>query len=214
VNKQATFVGTDGKKLARAYLPIEVPQEYKGSFIIPVKAVEEIFKNLGEEGEVTVYLMPDKIALETPDITLVSKLLAGDYPDITRIIPEIAETPILLHREELMSLLRQVALFANDGTQSVRFTFSNGELKLTANATQVGEGRVSMPANYQGPKLEIAFNPNFFLDILRHSKNETVTLGLADSYNPGVITDNAMSHFVTAQASPLFVLMPMRLNED
>ena len=121
---------------------------------------------------------------------VVTKLLSGDYPDLSRIIPTNSGTTIILHREELMTLLRQISLFIADTTHSVRFTFTNGELKLSANTMEIGEGKVSMPVNYQGQKLEIAFNPGFFLDILRHSKEETVTITLTDYYNPGLITDN------------------------
>lgn len=213
-NGQATFVGTDGKRLARAYLPIDVDKGFVGHFIVPVKAVEEILKNLTDEGDVKIYLMTDKVAIEAPNTIIITKLLSGDYPDITRVIPETSESIVALHREELMTLLRQISLFTAENNHSVRFTFSNGELKLSANAMDVGEGKVSMPANYQGQKLEIAFNPSYFLDILRHSKGETVTIGVTDSYNPGVITDKEMTEFVTAQATPLFVLMPMRLNEE
>lgn len=213
-NAQAMFVGTDGKRLARAYVDIEMDKSYSGDFIIPIKAVEEIVKNLSEEGEAKVYLMADKIAIETTDATIISKLLTGDYPDITRVIPETAANVVVLHREELMMLLRQISLFTAENNHSVRFTFSEGELKLSANAMEVGEGRVSMPANYHGPKLEIAFNPSYFIDILRHSKGETVTMGIADSYNPGIITDKDMSQLVAAETTPLFVLMPMRLNEE
>ncbi|EPP36758.1 DNA polymerase III beta subunit, C-terminal domain protein, partial [Chlamydia psittaci 84-8471/1] len=54
----------------------------------------------------------------------------------------------------------------------------------------MGEGKVSMAVNYSGELLEIAFNPFFFLDILKHSKDELVRLGISDSYNPGIITDS------------------------
>ncbi|MBA3816556.1 MAG: DNA polymerase III subunit beta [Parachlamydiaceae bacterium] len=213
-NGQATFVGTDGKRLARAILSIDIDKSFTGNFIIPVKAVEEIFKNLNDEGDAKVYLMTDKIAVETSNVTIITKLLSGDYPDIARVIPETAETVVALHREELMSLLRQMSLFTVENNHSVRFSLGDGELRLSANAMAIGEGKVSMPANYHGPILEIAFNPSYFLDILRHTKGETVILGVTDSYNPGVITDKEMTHFVTADATPLFVLMPMRLNEE
>jgi DNA polymerase III subunit beta len=78
---------------------------------------------------------------------------------------------------------------------------------------EIGEGHVTMPVNYQGPKLEIAFNPGFFIDILRHCKGETVTLGLTDPYNPGIITDKE-DISTPIKVSPLFVIMPMRLSED
>jgi DNA polymerase-3 subunit beta len=213
-NADASFVGTDGKRLAKAHVEVEIDPSFASSYIIPLKAVEEIIKNLSDEGEATVYLMNDKIAVEASNTMIVTKLLSGDYPDINRVIPESTETVVSLHREELMSLLRQVSLFIADNNHSVRFTFSDGELRLTANTMEIGEGKVSMPANYHGPKLEVAFNPNFFLDILRHSKGETVKMGVTDAYNPGVITDKEVDPAIVRAPSPLFVLMPMRLNED
>jgi DNA polymerase-3 subunit beta len=212
-NSQVVFVGTDGKRLARAYALIDISPTFTSQSIIPLKAVEEILKNLTDEGEAKISLMPDKIAVEANQTLLLTKLLAGDYPDINRVIPENSEIIVSLHREELMTLLRQVSLFTADHNHSVRFTFTDGELKLTANTMDIGEGHVGMPVNYHGPKLEIAFNPGFFIDILRHCKEETVTLGLTDPYNPGIITDGEQSGKLS-QATPLFVIMPMRLSED
>jgi DNA polymerase-3 subunit beta len=214
-NSLATFIGTDGRRLSRTMLPISIDASFNGNFVIPLKAIEEAQKNLSEEDtEAKIYLMSDKIAIETPNTVIISKLLIGDYPDISRVIPELTECSVTLHRDELMTLLRQVALFAQENNHAARFTFTQGELQLDAASMEVGEGKVSMPANYQGPKLEIAFNPNYFLDILRHSKGETITLGITDSFNPGIVVDKEMIPLVAAEASPLFVLMPMRLNEE
>jgi DNA polymerase-3 subunit beta len=212
-NGEATFVGTDGKRLAKGRIALPLDPTFSGGYIIPLKAVEEILKNLTDEGEATIYLMQDKIAIEASNIMIITKLLTGDYPDVSRVIPEQSGTIVSLHREELMTLLRQISLFTADTTHSVRFAFSDGELKLTANTMDVGEGKVSMPVNYQGQTLEIAFNPNFFLDILRHTKEETVTMGVTDAYNPGVITDTSTTPSPSNSRS-LFVLMPMRLNEE
>ena len=212
-NDQVTFVGTDGKRLARTHTSIDNPSAFTSQSIIPLKAVEEIIKNLTDEGEAKISVMPDKVAVQANQTLLLTKLLSGDYPDINRVIPENSEIIISLHREELTTLLRQVSLFIPDNNHSVRFTFSDGELKLTANSMDIGEGHVGMPVNYHGSKLEIAFNPGFFLDILRHCSSETVILGLTDTYNPGIITDGEQSGNLN-RASPMFVIMPMRLSED
>lgn len=211
-NGQATFAGTDGKRLARTFISIDLDPTFQGTFIIPLKAIDEVLKNLREDGQATAYLMNDKIAFETDDTMIITKLLSGIYPDINLVIPNSVENLVPLHREELITLLRQVSLF-NESNHTARFVFADGELRLAANSSEIGEGRVSMPANYHGAKFEIAFNPIYFLDFLRHSKAETVTLGLTDSFNPGVITDQEIAHYTPSQASPLFVLMPMRLNE-
>lgn len=215
-NGRAVFLSTDGKRLSRSYLAIEgLDPNYSTEFVVPIKAVEEISKNLNEgDGEVTIHLMSDKIAFETTHTTIITKLLIGEYPDVSRIIPDHVECRVPLHREELMTLLRQVALFASDGTSAVRFVFKSGELTLSANAKDVGDGKVSMSINYQGEPLEIAFSPNFFLDVLRHSKSEIIIIGLSDPFTPGVLTDQSNPYFVIAEVNPLFVLMPMRLVEE
>lgn len=202
---KAIFVGTDGKRLAKTETPISLNPDFSGEYILPLKAVDEILKILGEESQATIYLKEDKVAVESGSTMMVTKLLSGDYPDFEQVIATKSEKKLSLHREELITLLRQISLFASETSHSVRFTFAPGELILTANCKDVGEGKVSMPVNYNDSKIEIAFNPFFFLDILRHSKDETVNLGISDSYNPGIITDSSNS---------LFIIMPMRLNDD
>lgn len=202
-HKQAVFTATDGKRLAKIQAEVDLPGEHAGSYILPLKAVEEIIKMLeGKEKEVQATLMPDKFAIEVGSTLLITKLFAGQYPDVSRVIPEKKQTPIALHREELISLLRQVSLFTSEEASSVKFSLMPGVLHLSAMSGNIGEGNVSMPVNYGGPKLEIAFNPQYFLDILRHSKDETVNFDVTDSYNPGLVTDSS---------SAQFVLMPMRL---
>lgn len=202
---QATFVGTDGKRLAKkVVVAAEMAPQFTHSCIIPYKTVEEIQKMIHDTGTVTLHLMQDKVAIKMEDAILISKLLSGDYPDYQRVIPKKTDVDVELHREELISLLRQVIPFTSELHSSVRFTFQPGELVLNSSSSEVGEGVVSMPVNYHKEPLPIAFNPHFFLDILRHCKDETVQLSLIDSYNPGIIKDSS---------NTLYVIMPMRLQE-
>ena len=204
-HQRATFVGTDGKRLSKIATSIAVDPSLQNAYVVPLKAVEEIIKLLDEtEAPATIALSYDKISVEAGPITLIAKLLAGQYPDVDRVIPSKVAHSFLIHREELMALLRQISLFTSDTSNSVRFSFEMGQLHLSAMSNEIGEGRVSMPVDYAGPKIDIAFNPFFFLDILRHSKEETIRFGLNDAHNPGTITDSGPA---------LFVIMPMRLNE-
>lgn len=202
-----TVVGTDGRRLARAEL-LQVLENSKlgGRYVIPLKAIDEMARVLRDNDESATFLMmSERVALETARVTIVTKLLAGEFPDYQRVIPQKSEMQIALHREELIALLRQVSLFTSENAQSVRFSFSEGELTLSANNPEIGEGRASMPVDFHGQRFDIAFNPHFFIDILRHSVDETVTLLLNDRYSPGAIRDSS---------DALFVLMPMRIHED
>ncbi len=204
--QKATFIGTDGKRLAKIERELTIDPSFQGNYIIPLKAVEEMSKILGDkEEEVSISFLPDKASCEVGSVTLVTKLLSGQYPDIQKVIPGDTKHSIPLHRQELISLLRQVSLFTNEQNSSVRFIFGENELTLVASTKEIGEGTVSMPVDFPDPKWEVAFNPHYFIDILRHSKDETVLFSINDPHNPGKITDSSGS---------VFVIMPMRLTES
>ena len=198
---KATFIGTDGKKLAKVYTEIDLCMD-KASYLIPIKAVEEMVKALDGDEMVKMSLHADKIALDVGPVCVMTKLLPGQYPNVDRVIPKDSAFVLNLHREELISLLKQVSLFTTDKNQSVHFIFTSGELHLIGTSSEIGEGKVNMPVDYAGEKLEIALNPNFFVDILRHSTDESVKFAITDSFNPGMITDSSTASFV---------IMPMRL---
>ncbi len=201
VGQEAIFIGADGKRLAKLTTPIQRANPVDHDYVISLKAVEEIIKLLDQDMPVTLRLTPDKIGVETLSASLVAQLLAGTFPDMN-IIPAETALSIKLHKEELMALLKQIALFMPSRSPSVHFTFKQNELLLHSTSSDIGEGQVSMPIDYHGDPFEIAFNPLFFHDILRHCREEVIALALTDAYSPGLITD-------TADAK--FVLMPMRL---
>lgn len=209
-NQTAAFCATDGKRLARAFCPLETNENITFQCIIPSKAVDEVLKSLLEEGNVRIAYLDNKLSFEMNNTRIVTKLIEGEFPDVSRFIPEKSDINITLHREELFSILRQIVLFTDEHDCSVRFIFSNGELKLHGNAKTLGEGDGSMPVNYEGPKFQIAFDPQNLIDVLRHCTKETITMGLTDSYNPGAIIDGE-GLVNPIDASPLFVAMPMRV---
>ncbi|OGN61550.1 MAG: DNA polymerase III subunit beta [Chlamydiae bacterium RIFCSPHIGHO2_12_FULL_49_11] len=204
--REATFVATDGKRLAKIQAAIELAPEEEISSTIPLKAVEEMIRIMDDDLSVTLSFMEDKVALTSGVTTLVTKLIAGQFPDYERVIPDRSKMqPIHLHKEELVTLLKQIALFTSDVSQAVRFTFDRGRLDLEANHHEIGEGKVHMPVDYKDDTKVIALNPHFLLDILRHCKDEVIDFAMSDSFNPGSILDTTKS---------LYVIMPMRLSND
>lgn len=199
-----TLVATDGKRLARAQTALpSSASDLAGDYVLPIKAVDEMMRILDEPGEATLHLAEDKIALEFNGMFLVTRLLARDYPDFQQILDSPRNLSFSLHREELMTLLRQLSLFTTEMAHSVKFRFGEGELVITIQNAETGAGKVSMPVHTDGKSFEIALNPHFFLDILKHVRDETITLSVSDPYNPGMVTDSTSS---------LFIIMPMRLH--
>jgi len=72
---------------------------------------------------------------------------------------------------------------------------------------EVGEYKEDMPIAYKGSNIEIAFNPDFVLDVLRRMDAEEVSFVLKDAASPGLIKP-----FVEEEGtSYLNVIMPIRI---
>lgn len=198
--------GTDGRRMARTRAELTVDPSLQAQAILPIKAVDEIIKNFSDDELITLFCMPERIAVKGEYTLLISKLLHGEYPDTHRLIPEHTPISLAIHREELFALLRQISLFINP-SQAVRFHFEENSLSLFAQSMDIGEGDVRMIVDYHGPCFEIAFHPGFVIDALKHCSEENVLMSLSDPFNPCLITDGETPF---SRDAPLVCLvMPM-----
>ena len=196
-------MATDGRRLALFDSDIEFPKSHERDFILPTKAVTELQRLLGEDGEVTISTSDNLASFELNGAFLASKLVEGNYPNYRQVIPAEAKERISLEREAFLNCVRRVSLLSSEKTSSVRLNFTKNNLDITANTPEVGEAKESLAINYRGKDISIAFNPEFLMDPLRNLPNDEVFLELIDEMSPGV---------VKIQSPFLYVIMPMRVS--
>ncbi|MDP8236357.1 MAG: hypothetical protein P9M08_08235, partial [Candidatus Erginobacter occultus] len=106
-------------------------------------------------------------------------------------------------REDLMQMVKRASLITDEKSNSVRFSFNPGQLQISAVTPEVGQAREEMDIDYSGPELKIAFNPYYFIDVLKAvDEEENINLQLIDSGSPGLL--KVGERF-------LCVIMPMKL---
>jgi DNA polymerase-3 subunit beta len=202
-NNTLTMVATDGRRLAMADQELEFPQSNECDIIIPTKAVNEIQRLLGDQGDVVLKVGTGQIGLELGSYTLTSKLIEGNYPNYRQVIPSETKERITLEREPLLRTLTRVSLLLVDKSNSIKLRFTRDKLRVEANAPDVGEAHEEIPINYKGADITIAFNPEFLMAPLRNLPADEFHLHLIDDISPGVIRSGTTF---------LYVLMPMRVN--
>ncbi|MEM9443794.1 MAG: DNA polymerase III subunit beta [Verrucomicrobiota bacterium] len=196
-----TVVSTDGRRLALVDHEMEIPNGSEIDVILPTKAVNELMRILSEEGDLDIALSENQVAFTVGDTFLVSKLIEGNYPNYKQVIPSDTKERITLERELLLGCVKRVALLSSDKSNSVKLTFGDNSLEISANTPDVGEARETLSIKYSGKQFSIAFNPNYLTDPLRVLHAEEIFFDFTDELSPGVIR----------YTSPfLYVLMPMR----
>jgi len=200
---KVTLVATDGRRLALVDLEVEFPRSQEVDIIVPTKAVTELGRLLGDEGDVRLSVEENQVAFQIGDTLLASKLIEGNYPNYRQVIPGEAKERVTLERELFLNAVHRVALLSSEKSNSVKLVFTKNNIEIAANTPDVGEARESLAVAYKGREFSIAFNPEFLQAPLRVLTNDEVYLDMIDEMSPGVIK---------IQSPFLYVLMPMRIS--
>jgi DNA polymerase-3 subunit beta len=196
------LVGTDGRRLAvvEKKLPIKTLKDFK--IIIPFKTVQELLRNLGDEGDVSLGVGATQVFFEMGGTVIISRLIEGDFPDYQRVIPAPSHTKIKLNKEAFVLALRRASLLTVPDSQAVRFELFKNKLMISKSTPDVGEFKEEVPLEYAGKELVIGFNPAYFLDMLKNWTAEELVLEFYDAEKPGVVRS----------LDYVYIVQPMRLN--
>jgi DNA polymerase-3 subunit beta len=201
------MVATDGKRLAVATQQQEKPVEEKEiGVIIPTKAVSNIVRTFTDDEDVRIALLENQIAFAMQNMTLISRLIEGEYPDYQAVMAPAMSNEIKLsvNTEYLFSVIRRVSLLANPKTPSIKMEAKDSELNVSASTPELGEAQEMMQVNVEGGNVEIAFNARFVMDVLRNIEADEVLFKFRDSLSPVLVTPSEEENYMC-------VIMPMRL---
>jgi DNA polymerase-3 subunit beta len=209
VNSESVkMVATDGKRLAvTVYQPTE-PAEKEISVIIPTKAVNNILKTFTDDENVKIALLENQIAFASQNMTLISRLIEGEYPDYKAVMSPAMnnEVKMVASTDNLLSVIRRVSLLANPKTPSIKMEFKEAELTVSASTPELGEAQEQMEVEVEGGSVEIAFNARYVMDVLRNIESDKVLFKFRDSLSPVLVMPSE-----EGGQNYMCVIMPMRL---
>lgn len=200
------LVSTDSYRLSEKIIEVKTDIKENISVVVPQKAVQELLRMLSEiNEELEVLLTEEQILFKTTNIELTSRLIEGKYPDYEQIIPESWQTKLTLNRNEFISAIKTVSLFAREAAGNIKLEANKGGgLVVKSMATQIGEAQSIVDAQAEGEEIEIAFNAKYLLDVLNVLESETVVCLLNGSLNPAVIRGETEKDYT-------HIIMPLRI---
>tara|TARA_Y100001936_G_scaffold251488_1_gene307639 strand:- start:1863 stop:2354 length:492 start_codon:yes stop_codon:yes gene_type:complete len=159
---------------------------------------------LGDFEELTITLGERDAAFEVGDVQVVTRLIEGEFPNYSGLIPDNHPNSLVVDRIALQEAVRRVRILAQEATP-VRLAMSSDGLELLAITQDVGQARETIDATYVGTDLTVAFNPQFLLDGLEVSPGEEVRLETSEASRPAVLRSIGDEQF-------LYLLMPVRVS--
>ena len=204
--RELRMVATDSYRLSVKETTLEKALGGSLEANVPARTLQELGRDAQASGaeSIAVTALENQVVFTVGEVMLSSRLVEGRFPNYQQLLPDSYEHELRVNRGELLEVVRRISLLAQKNAP-LRLSFKEGELGVSAQTPDVGEGSESLPVPFKGEPLEIGFNPEFFRDGLDSAESDDLLLKLISPLRPGLIQSGDEGGF-------LYLVMPIRLN--
>lgn len=208
--KKLVLAATDSYRLAEKKVKLlQGEEEFKA--ILPGRTASEIVHLLAlagvenNENGVRIMLNTNQVVLNYSNIQLVSRLVDGQYPDYTQIIPKSYVTTTSFSTGTMTKEIKAAALFTTTGVNAVSFQLDKAasNVVVSSTSTQTGEYKSQLEAQIEGDNNSILLNHRYLLDGLNNIKTANTTFKMINADSPCLFTPQEDESYV-------YIVMPIR----
>jgi len=203
------MVSTDGHRLSKIVDKSFHCEEPPIRIIIPPKAIQIALRNLEDEGTTKLIINENGLSFNFDQTILFTRLVEGQYPDYERVIPRDNDKSLGIDRNLLMACVKRVSLFSSVLTHQIRFSLSDNKLIVLSEDIDIGgEAREELSVDYHGENMEIGYNAQYIMDILKHIDSDEVLFSLKNQVSATLLTPSKQED----EESLVMLIMPIKLS--
>lgn len=185
-------IATDSFRLSQK--KIDIQKNYENmNVVIPSKSLDELSKVLEMDlDEILIHLNSKSIVFEYGNILFQSRLLEGNYPETSRLVP--IEFPIILKfklNDLAIAIERASLLSIKDNYNSiVKLSLKpNNEVEITSNSPEIGRvvEEIDPIEKVAITPIKIAFSSKYILDALKTFNSQEVYVKFTGEIRPFII---------------------------
>ena len=193
-----TATATDSFRLSQSILEIENYRPF--SITIPNKSLDELAKAIDNFNEaITLYFSSNKLLVKFKNVLFQTRLLDGNYPDTSRLIPTSFPIILKFNKDELLEAIERVSLLSpREKMSSNELSYSIIKLSVskeqniiisTTNAS-IGDALEELiPIDTQMNKpITIGFSSRYLIEAIRSFESTEIALNCSEGIRPFVVT--------------------------
>lgn len=208
-NSTLIMVATDTHRLAVRKEPVDTNPQAVQRAIIPGKMMQEAARlniDVEDSDDIAIWSDEKQIAIEVGETVLISRLLEGQYPDFTSVIPAEFSTNIIVEKAELLSALERASLVAAQAAPTVRLEVSKNAILVESHSPEFGRSSETINAEMVGEGLVIAFNAHYLTDALKVISDDKIGINFNDGLSPVIMKSLGTNEYT-------YLVLPVRIRE-
>jgi DNA polymerase-3 subunit beta len=199
---EVVAVATDSYRLAENKLG---KNKAAVNFLVPSTAAADLLRIIDDgDKEVSVTHDDQQVLFQVGDVTLVARLIEGNYPDYRKLIPAKFATTAKLQKADFINIAKVSSLFAREsaGSITIKVDKSAKEVSINAVASQLGENTAKATAAVVGSG-EVTLNSRYLIDALNAFVGDEIEFCFNGKLEPCILRSSS-------DPSYLHLIMPLR----
>ena len=198
-NDKMECTATDSYRLAIKKIDLDQEVEENSNIIIPTKNLLELVKLMNEEEEpVEMHIFNNKVIFKFSQISMMTRLISGTYPDTSKLIPEEFNLEVKVNLTDFFSAIDRASLLTNETDKNTIKLETKSDLALiSSNIPEIGnvEEKIAIEKNNE-ENIKIAFNSKFMMDAIRVIEAEEIELLFNGEFKPIIIKNTETSDLI------------------
>ncbi|KIL49195.1 DNA polymerase III subunit beta [Jeotgalibacillus soli] len=190
-NGDLNCVATDSHRLAMRKAPISGGTGELRKAVIPGKSLNELNKILDDNSdELEIVITESQILFRAKHVLFFSRLLEGNYPDTSRLVPSDSKTTLTVGGKEFLQAIDRASLLAReDRNNVVKLSITaDGSVELSSNTPEIGKAVEEVPCEtIEGDDLNISFSAKYMMDALKVLEGAETNIQFTGAMRPFVL---------------------------
>ncbi|AYA74001.1 DNA polymerase III subunit beta [Bacillus sp. Y1] len=190
-NGELICIATDSHRLALRKAKVDIENDIIYNVVIPGKSLNELSKILDDTNDlVDIVITENQVLFKAKHLLFFSRLLEGNYPDTTRLIPSESKTEVTVNTKEFLQSIDRASLLAREGRNNVvKFsTIEEKVIEVSSNTPEIGKVVEELQAQeITGEELKISFSAKYVMDALKALEGQEIKISFTGAMRPFII---------------------------
>lgn len=187
-DEELICTATDSHRLALRKAKIETENHQSHNVVIPGKSLNELSKILDDSNDpVNIVITANQILFKTKRLLFFSRLLDGNYPETSRLIPTDSKTDIIVNAKEFLQAIDRASLLAREGRNNVvkLTTLNDGIIEISSVSPEIGKVTEEIQSeSIEGEELKISFSAKYMMDALKALDGTDIKISFTGAMRP------------------------------
>lgn len=190
-NGELICIATDSHRLALRKAKVEMDHSLSYNVVIPGKSLNELSKILDDSNEsVEIVMTENQVLFKTKHLLFFSRLLDGNYPDTSRLIPTDSQTDVIVNTKEFFQAIDRASLLAREGRNNVvkLTTLQDGMIEISSISPEIGKVTEEIQSEaIEGEELKISFSAKYMMDALKALEGTEIKISFTGAMRPFIL---------------------------